>query len=86
MRRTKLSQRARSALYMVSASSFVSLVMMLIAGWAIGEDYVKLEDTNYRFLLIIIISEFVAQSQNNSLELVRKQTDLHDQFLQTKNL
>ena len=43
----RLSRRARSALAMVSASSIISLMMMMVAGWAITNDYVKLEDTNY---------------------------------------
>ncbi|XP_075239459.1 uncharacterized protein LOC142335015 [Convolutriloba macropyga] len=47
VKKTKLSDRAKSALAMVSASSIVSLLMMLVAGYAITQDYVKLEDTNY---------------------------------------
>ncbi|XP_063715196.1 cysteinyl leukotriene receptor 1-like [Symsagittifera roscoffensis] len=47
VKKTRLSRRARSALAMVSASSIISLMMMMVAGWAITNDYVKLEDTNY---------------------------------------
>ena len=52
VKKTKLSDRAKSALAMVSASSIVSLLMMLVAGYAITQDYVKLEDTNYTYVYL----------------------------------
>ena len=61
VKKTKLASKAKAALYMISAASIISLSLLLIAGWAITNDYVPSEESSYRQVI------FLQNSQNYSV-------------------